>query len=92
MADMQDETARIEAESNELIGGSLAWLQQLQDQQSLTSFTSTHNNGEDIDEFLVQEIQLKRVLWDTSCRGYKDNNKKNMAWKEISAKLHREGI
>ena len=43
-------------------------------------------------KFLVQEIQLKRVLWDTSCRGYKDNNKKNMAWKEISAKLHREGI
>ena len=57
MADMQDETARIE---DELIGGSLAWLQQLQDQQSLTSFTSTHNNGEDIDEFLVQEIQKSR--------------------------------
>ena len=57
MADMQDETARIE---DELIGGSLAWLQQLQDQQSLTSFTSTHNNGEDIDEVFSSRNPAKK--------------------------------
>ena len=83
--DIDQQTARIDYESNDFVVNSLALLQQIREQQEVSVFT------DDIDELLVQEVQQKRVLWDTSCRGYKDNNKKNMAWKEISNKLHKEG-
>ena len=69
MADYNEETARIDYESNEFVVNSLALLQQIRAEQEV-------GVSDDIDELLVQEVHLKRVLWDTSCRGYKDTNKK----------------
>lgn len=57
-----------------------------------TDLPSFDDDDEIDDELLVEEVKQMRILWDTSCRGYKDLNKKNQAWKEISLRLHKNDL
>lgn len=43
------------------------------------------------DELLINEARNYRCLWDTSTRAFKDNNKKNEAWKTMASKLESDG-
>jgi len=38
-------------------------------------------------EFLINDVQKRPLLWDTSNEDYKDKNKKNSAWFEIALSL-----
>ena len=49
------------------------------------------NNEDSLDEMLIEEVKQYSVLWDPKTRGYKDNNKKNAAWKEVAKKLASDG-
>ena len=34
------------------------------------------------DEILIEEVKGYQILWNTKARGYKDNNKKNIAYRQ----------
>jgi len=45
----------------------------------------------DEDELLVKLVHSYRFLWNPLTKGYKDNEEKKRAWREISAALNKDG-
>ena len=41
-------------------------------------------NENEMDDILTEEVRKLNVIWDPTCRGYKDQTKVNAAWKEVS--------
>ncbi len=39
------------------------------------------------DELLIDLVRSYKIIWFTGGRGYKDTQKKNLAWKEIATKM-----
>ena len=40
---------------------------------------------------LVDQMQNYRCIWDTSCRSFKETNKKQQAWRELAVSLKENG-
>ena len=57
------------------------------DVQPETTPNNIHTEEVDIRQQLVDLMPVYPVLWNTSLRSFKDINKKEAAWKEISAQL-----
>ena len=45
----------------------------------------------DEDELLVKLVHSYRFLWNPLTKGYKDNEEKKRAWRDISAALNKDG-
>ena len=43
------------------------------------------------DETLVEAVRRRNILYDVSCFNYRNNDKKERAWREIAEELNREG-
>ena len=59
-------------------------------QVGLAARRSTCQPSDDAD--LIELIQERRSIWDTSCRSFKETPKKQQAWKEIAGKLGQDGM
>ena len=70
---------------------SLAQLSEIASQSSSQNYgfvgeqctNSQEINENEMDEILTEEVRKLNVIWNPTCRGYKDQNKK-AAWKEVS--------
>ena len=82
-------------QSNHVNGGECNGLVQLSEIASQSSsqnygsvgekYTTPHEiNENEMDEILTEEVRKLNVIWDTTCRGYKDQTKVKAAWKEVS--------
>ena len=50
------------------------------------------NEDDSIDlEYLIETIRDLPILWNTFLRGYKETNRKNVAWKEVATILGKNG-
>ena len=68
-------------------------LQEVQQQNETAQ--SIEETGEEIikydeDELLVKLVHSYRFLWDPLTKGYKDNEEKKRAWKDISSALNKD--
>ena len=50
--------------------------------EQYTTPQEVHEN--EMDDILTEEVRKLNVIWDPTCRGYKDQTKVNAAWKEVS--------
>ena len=41
---------------------------------------------------LIEEVRMYRCLWDTSCRAFKESQKKEEAWNRVSERLNVSGM
>ena len=84
-----EDTAEIENDDN---------TNQLQEDDTETEFindnlqsTSTPTTSTCFEELLINEIREYPLLWNPGLRSYKENPKKNVAWKAIAQKLGQDG-
>ena len=47
--------------------------------------------GQSLEGELIELMKDYRCVWDVSCRAFKENQKKQQAWKEIAMKLNKDG-
>lgn len=85
-ADSENVTSTNGVEANELIE---------EVQQHDGDSQNTEESGEEIikydeDELLVKLVHSYRFLWDPLTKGYKDNEEKKKAWKDISSALNKD--
>ena len=63
-----------------------------QSQQHTEQFDEGTNSGNgDSLGMLIEEVRKYRCLWDSSCRAFKDIQKKQNAWSLIANSLHING-
>ena len=43
------------------------------------------------DEALVEAVWRRNIVYDVACINYRNNDKKELAWREIVQELNREG-
>ena len=43
------------------------------------------------DETVVGAVRRRNIVYDVSCINYRNNDKKERAWREIAEELNREG-
>ena len=88
----EQESLELFTEENGMIRMSQYQLQVLREahllQQQHTLNDDDHTQQQESQEQLVDIMPAYPALWNTSLCPYKDLNKKEAAWKEISIKLH----
>jgi len=54
--------------------------------------SASQHNANDYLGFLIEEVRIYRCLWDSSCRAFKEIQKKQQALNQIAQKFNVNGI
>ena len=68
-------------------------IQHYHDEEELSRNQENENENEieSVQELLVEEVRARRCIWDTSCKSFKELQKKQEACRKIARKLKTEG-
>ena len=77
-----------EEEENGFVANSFLMLQQAQNNSISTTQTNSKSPEHELDiELFIDLVRQFRVIWNTRLNGFKDYNKKKVAWNNISSSL-----
>ena len=83
-----DNENTIEEEENSFVANSLLMLQQAQNNSISARQTNNKSSEDELDiELFIDLVRQFPVIWNTRLNGFKDYNKKKVAWNNISSSL-----
>ena len=83
-----DNENTIEEEEKSFVTNSLLMLQQAQNNSISARQTNNKSSVEELDiKFFIDLVRQFLVIWNTRLNGFKDYNKKKVAWNNISSSL-----